>query len=165
MNMMDWIVMDMLIADGTSYIIDHENKCYSPSEEDAVVSFNTDDYLTENTEDYRSSGTETVNGVEYLYEEYEIDGTTARYYFDSNENIQLIGVFYEDSEPQYINFTVEFSDTADETPFVFPADYTEMTAEEYAELLYGDMFGDSETYEWDWDETYEWDWDETYEWY
>jgi len=125
-----------LIDDNTStYCIDTTGSVYDSSQADA--------YLMEDqaAEAFVGAGIETVDGTEYLYEEYNVEGQNIRYYFDDECNVQYIGSEV-DGVVTYMEFTVELADKPDEAAFELPAGYTEVTMDEYNQNVYGDIFAE-----------------------
>ncbi|MBQ8435827.1 MAG: hypothetical protein IJX24_07460 [Oscillospiraceae bacterium] len=132
-----------IIYDGTNtYLIDEATSSYCVDTTGSYTGESeTDAYLIsdEAAEGFVEAGIEEINGVSYIYEEYTVDGSTLRYYFDENANVKYVGSEV-DGTTLYINFTVDFADEPDETAFALPEGYTEITEEEYAQLLFGALF-------------------------
>lgn len=132
-----------IIFDGTNtYLIDPATSTYCVDSSGAYNGESeTDAYLIseEAAESLTETGTEEINGETYIYEEYSIDGSLIRYYFTENAEIRYVGSEV-DGNMVYMDFTVEFADISDETPFTVPDGYTEITEEEYAENLFAGMF-------------------------
>jgi len=87
---------------------------------------------------FLGDGIEEVNGVAYIYEEYDIEGQKIKYYFDENAEVIYAG---SDADGYYIyfDFIVEFADSKDESIFAIPDGLTEVTEDEYVEILLGSL--------------------------
>ena len=132
-----------IIYDGTStYLIDEASSSYCVDTTGSYTGESeTDAYLIsdEAAEGFVESGIEEINGVSYIYEEYTVDNSTLRYYFDENANVKYVGSDVDGTQ-LYINFTVDFADEPDESAFTLSDGYTEISEEEYAQLLFGALF-------------------------
>lgn len=121
--------------DGTNtYLIDDATSTYCiDTSGEKPDTMNTDEFLLKEdaVDNYTSSGIEEINGVEYIYEEYKVDDSVLRYYFDEYANVKYVGSD-DDGVKTYIEFTVEFADEPDEEAFKVPEGYKEVTEEEYA---------------------------------
>lgn len=134
------------ISDGQYvYMVDDKHKVYCKEESTASAVEETDmgEFLIDKDSDYENTGVykEEVNGVEYICEEFVADGEKMKYYFNADGEICGIGVSEEEGV-EFVNFTVEFYDKADDSVFALPDGYTEVTADEYAMYLFADILSE-----------------------
>lgn len=124
------VISSVKIFDGTNtYIVDDEAKDYCI---DTVNAGGIDAYLLaeEDMESFTDAGIEEIDGTKYIYEEYVIMDIPTRYYFDEFGNAAYYS-FDADGEKTIMTYTVEFADEADESVFAVPADYTEISYDDY----------------------------------
>ena len=127
-------VPDMLssttIYDGTNtYILDDIAKDYTIG---LVNAGGVDAHLLaeEDVEKFIEAGVEEIDGTEYIYEEYDVMGIPTRYYFGEFGEIAYYS-FEADGIKTLFTFTIDFADEADESVFAPPADYTEISYDDY----------------------------------
>lgn len=115
-----------MIFDGASlYILDDATKSYY-ADHSGTYTDTTDAYLVgdDAADSYIESVIEEIDGVSYICEIYNIEGQVIKYYFDENGNVKKACTDV-DGENLYFDFTIDFSDTIDETVFEIPDDYSE----------------------------------------
>lgn len=137
-----------ILCDGTAtYLLDSASSTYCKDTSGTYTNESEiDSYLIsdKDAESFSGCGVEEVNGTPYIYEEYTVDDTTLRYYFDGYGNVRYVGSNAE-GQQIYMDFIVEFYDERDESRFVLPEGYSEISEEEYAEKLLAAMFSSLES--------------------
>lgn len=135
------ISMEQLVLDGQAYVLDSENKVYykveSSDESDVSIDMNVEDILSFG-DSVKSANKVTIGDAEFDRYEVELDGETGFAYFFNNEIMYLAGTGADGSSLIVFN---TLSANANADLLKLPADYNEITEEEYYELVYGDMFG------------------------
>lgn len=137
-----------IMADGKTYMINDDSRSYSVSdttEEDEQQADSYQDYLIDEEEAMvpTETGKETIDGKEYSFETFDSDDKIVTYYFDDNKDMRYCSTEVN-GEKEIVNFTISMLDEPDLSVFEIPADYTEVSAEEMAMLMFGNMFASME---------------------
>ncbi len=119
----------MIYKDGTIYIISHDEKAYivMPGDENEMdgMTLISEDDINEMEEAEYKAGKETIDGVEYDYEEYEDEEAQERYYFIGTE-LKYVKTTYAEEEKVELLKVVEITPNVDDKLFEVPADYTKV---------------------------------------
>ena len=127
-----------IYKDQTTYIISHDEKAYIKIKGKDEETFN-ENIVFITKEDLKSiesqeckKGKETIDGIEYEYEEFtnNNENTTERYYFINND-LKYIKTINEDEE-ELIKI-LKLSSEVDESLFNLPADYEVIDMEDVEE--------------------------------
>ncbi len=134
-NMFGVNVVTLDNKDGSYVLVPEHKKYYKPEEatetEDAVAEF------LEGLGEYEASYDYKIDGKSYTSEK-----------FVDEEGVVSYLVFFEDGSviaaesiegEEVLFFPLEISAEVDESKFKLPSDYSEMTEEEYMEMLWGDV--------------------------
>ena len=137
-----------IITDGKTYMINDDSRSYSvadTTEEDEQEAVSYQDYLVDEEVAVVpvETGKETIDGKEYTFESFDNEGQVITYYFDDNGDMRYCSTEV-DGNKEIVNFTISCLDEPDMSVFEIPADYTEVSTEEMAMLMFGDMFGSEE---------------------
>lgn len=137
-----------IISGGSTYMINDDSRSYCVSETTEEDQAEVDSYqdLLIDEEDAlvpAETGKETIDGKEYTFERFENDGDSITYYFDENGDMRYCGT-ENDGEKEMAAFSMRFLDEPDMSVFEVPADYTEVSAEDFAMLMFGDLFATME---------------------
>ena len=123
--------ISIVYKDGSTYIISHDDEMYMVSEGkdeemDENMSILSKEDLAEIENAEYKTGKEEINGTEYYYEEYKIDGEadTERYYFDG-DNLVYIKTIDEDGEEEILK-VLELSSEVDDSIFEIPSNYEKL---------------------------------------
>lgn len=119
----------IMYKDGTTYIISHDEKAYiamkGKDEEtfDEDTTFISKDDLKAIESQECKKGKETIDGIEYEYEEFNTDegNTTERYYFLNND-LKYVKSIDEDGEEELMKI-VKLSSEVDDNLFNIPTGY------------------------------------------
>lgn len=137
------ITMECLILEGTTYVLDSDNKVYYVDETgDVASSIDTGidiDEFVGMKDNVKGACKVTLDGKEYIRLAVEEEGTTS-YVYLLDGNFVYIASDGESGASKMTFNRLEAS--ADADLLKLPADYTEITLDEYYELVYGDLFGD-----------------------
>ncbi|MCL2859540.1 MAG: hypothetical protein FWF46_02995 [Oscillospiraceae bacterium] len=127
----------ILIKGQTMYYVDINNKTVTVVDSGTELQQYVDDQfgkmlftsLNDVNRAFSTMGNEEVNGVNFYFEEYNITDSTAtkvRYYFDDNDNIKYMKIFYDNGIVSLL--TVNTIDTQiHDSSFTIPDDYTFIT--------------------------------------
>lgn len=118
---MDGMTSIVIMKDDAQYILDPNTKsCIKMSLlEDSVV-----DMFSEEAANYETvvnSGSEDLKGKTYGFEEFDIDGTAVKYYFDGNELKYIVTTAEGET---YTAEIVSMEKGADDSLFEIPGGYT-----------------------------------------
>lgn len=126
-----------------TYMIDTPSKCYSREKSDipdvddsAVEDMLIDEEMAKNVTE---TGTKTIEGAEYSYEKFSMDGEEMTYYFDKYGNVRFIGT-EADGKDILMQFAVDLLEAPDTSAFEIPSDYTEVSSEEIAMKMFAGLF-------------------------
>lgn len=118
-----------IFTNDSVYYLDEANKSYYVSDSESDTEFET--YVIDSIADcYQYDGLTTIDGELYIFEHYASDDNVIEYYFDKNGNVKKICTF-ENDEAVYMDYVIDILDTADESVFDIPADYTEGELADY----------------------------------
>lgn len=137
-----------IIADGKTYMINDDSRSYcvgETTEEDKEEAHSYQDFLIDEKDAVvpTKTGKETIDGNEYTFETFESDGDIVTYYFDENGDMRYCSA-EADGNKELVSFTIRFLDEPDMSVFEVPADYTEVSQEDMAMLMFGDLFSSME---------------------
>ena len=157
------ITATMLALDGQVYLINDENKVYCKGTENDMAGFTAEELALDGAWDGELLGAWDVEIDGGTFRRLKVkasDGSTNFMYLYDDELKYVIGFMDEDevieSEEQTDVTDEETEESAvmlvtayrttdiDESYFQLPADYKEVTADEYYELMYGDLGMDFE---------------------
>ncbi len=121
----------IMYKDNVTYMISHDNKIYDKIEgkdENSleIRTFLIEELIKEEKQEYKE-GKEIIDGIEYEYEEYELQEMTKRYYF-SNNNLAYIKI--TDNEEETILKVKKLSCEVDDKLFEIPSDYKNINLSE-----------------------------------
>lgn len=111
----------MIIRDGYQYVLDPSSKSGMKMSLDmaSVTEIFSDE--SANYETAVSTGTEEINGATYDFEEFQVEGSSVKYYFDG-KNLKYISTTMEGQA--YVAEIISMEKGADPALFEVPADYT-----------------------------------------
>ena len=118
---MDGVTSIMIMKDDAQYLLDPAGKtCMKMSvlENSAVEMFAEE---AANYETAVSAGTEELNGKTYDYEEFDVEGTSVKYYFDGKDLKYIVTSMEGET---YTAEIVSMEKGADNSLFEIPKDYT-----------------------------------------
>ncbi len=138
-----------MCSDGEKvWMLDNRRKTYS--EEKVGAEVGADEMAPENALEEASmgrflgSGKDTYNGKECTYEDFKLkDETkdqTMRFFYDADGNVLGAKITDADTGEYFMNYSVEFTENTDESPFRLPEGYTEITTDEMSQQIMNDMF-------------------------
>lgn len=139
------ISLTKMIYDGEKiYLVDDASKSYCVDTTGTYAN-ETDAYLVSDdaADCYLGDGIEEIDGISYIYEEYDIEGQIIKYYFDESGEVKCASSSVDDMKV-YFDFIVDFTEQTDESIFMPAADYKEVTMEEYSEMLYNQLMSSVE---------------------
>ena len=136
------INMEVLSLDGKDYMLDQANKVYYATED---ASLSTDEMTPEEFTSILDGAVKankvTIEGVEFDRVEYSTDDMSGFAYFKNGMIKYMAAVADGENMLMVVD---RFEAKADASLLSLPADYKEVTEDEYMELVYGDLSGDME---------------------
>lgn len=141
MNMMGIAITALSTPDG-AYYLDTAGKRYYKDPTNQDISTGTEDiadqFLGEDQK-YVKTLNVTIDGVEYVAENYTVDGEPG--YFAFNDDGDLVAVIAKmDGATEFTAVPMLLSAKADASKLTIPADYTAMTDQEFMDF-YGALMG------------------------
>ncbi|MBQ8378291.1 MAG: hypothetical protein IJX42_04070, partial [Oscillospiraceae bacterium] len=131
-----------LSLDGKDYLLDQANKVYYATED---ASLSTDEMTPEEFTSILDGAVKankvTIEGVEFDRVEYSTDDMSGFAYFKNGMIKYMAAVADGENMLMVVD---RFEAKADASLLSLPADYKEVTEDEYMELVYGDLSGDME---------------------
>lgn len=118
--------VSMLETQEGNYTIMHDQKVYMKTTDDVDLELDGvgDDNIEDELEDARfTSGKETINGVEYDYEEMFEDGEYSRFYYNPSTKLWE---YWRIGDNQLLKIE-EYRNEVDENLFKIPEGYEEVT--------------------------------------
>lgn len=113
----------MIMRDGHQYFLDPASKVCMKMSMDMA---STSEMFSDKAASYETAlntGTEEINGNSYDYEEFDVDGVSAKYYFDGNELKYITTVMEGET---YLMEIVSMEKGADDSLFEIPSNYAVM---------------------------------------
>lgn len=120
--------MTMIIDGEKGYLIDKPSKTYSFDSETTYDADSEVESVVDTTSDYSSfteDGIENIDGTDYIFEKFSVDGSDVVYYYSSDGKLRKVG-----SDGQVMDMTIDLLDECDESCFEIPEDYTEISMDE-----------------------------------
>lgn len=130
--------MTMIIDGEKGYLIDKASKTYSFDAETTYDADSEVESVVNTTGDYSSfteDGIENIDGTDYIFEKYSFDDSESTFYYSPDGRLQKIG-----SDGEIMDMTIELLDEPDESCFVIPDDYTEISMEEMSMKMMAGLF-------------------------
>ena len=130
--------MTMIIDGEKGYLIDKDSKSYCYDSETTYDADSEIESVVDTTADYTSfaeDGIVNIDGTDYIYEKFASDDADATFYYSPDGKLQKLG-----TADQMADFTIDFLDEPDESCFVIPEDYTEISMEEMSTKMMAGLF-------------------------
>lgn len=130
--------MTMIIDGEKGYLIDKPSKTYSFDSETTYDADSEVESVVDTTADYSSfteDGIENIDGTDYIFEKFSIDGSESTFYYSPDGKLRKVG-----SDGQLMDMTMDLLDEPDESCFEIPEDYTEITMEEMSMKMMAGLF-------------------------
>ncbi|WP_432650446.1 hypothetical protein [Huintestinicola sp.] len=130
--------MTMIIDGEKGYLIDKPSKTYSFDSETTYDADSEVESVVDTTADYSSfteDGIENIDGTDYIFEKFSIDGSESVYYYSPDGKLRKVG-----SDGQIMDMTIDLLDEPDESCFEIPEDYTEISMEEMSMKMMAGLF-------------------------
>ena len=130
--------MTMIIDGEKGYLIDKPSKTYSFDSETTYDADSEVESVVDTTADYSiftEGGIENIDGTDYIFEKFSIDGSESTFYYSPDGKLRKIG-----SDDQIMDMTIDLLDEPDESCFEIPEDYTEITMEEMSTKMMAGLF-------------------------
>ena len=130
--------MTMIIDGEKGYLIDKPSKTYSFDSETTYDADSEVDSVVDTTADYSiftEGGIENIDGTDYIFEKFSIDGSESTFYYSPDGKLRKVG-----SDGQLMDMTIDLLDEPDESCFVIPEDYTEISIEEMSMKMMSGLF-------------------------
>lgn len=130
--------MTMIIDGEKGYLIDKPSKTYSFDSETTYDADSEVESVVDTTADYSSfteDGIENIDGTDYIFEKFSIDGSESTFYYSPDGKLRKVG-----SDGQLMDMTMDLLDEPDESCFEIPEDYTEISMEEMSMKMMAGLF-------------------------
>ena len=130
--------MTMIIDGEKGYLIDKPSKTYSYDTETTYDADSEVESVVDTTADYSAfteDGIENIDGTDYIFEKYSIDGSESVYYYSPDGKLRKVG-----ADGQLMDMTIDLLDGPDESYFEIPSDYTEISMEEMSMKMMAGLF-------------------------
>lgn len=134
--------MTMIIDGDKGYLIDKASKSYSLDTETTYDADSEVESVVDTTEDYSSfteDGIENIEGTDYIFEKFSSDGSEIIFYYSPDGKLRKFG-----SNDELADLTIDMLDEPDESCFVIPEDYTEISMEEMSMRIMSGLLGTME---------------------
>lgn len=134
--------MTMIIDGDKGYLIDKASKSYSLDTETTYDADSEVESVVDTTEDYSSfteDGIENIEGTDYIFEKFSSDGSEIIFYYSPDGKLRKFG-----SNDELADLTIDLLDEPDESCFVIPEDYTEISMEEMSMRIMSGLLGTME---------------------
>ncbi len=134
------MTVTMMITGDKCYMIDRKTKSYCIENEDVYDGESEMDSLLDTDEDYSSfleDGIENIDGENYIYEKYNVDGGECIFYYTPDGKLCKMR-----TDGNVMNFTISLLEEPDETYFTIPGDYMEISSEEMAQAVMSGFYDD-----------------------
>lgn len=130
--------MTMIIDGEKGYLIDRPSKTYSYDSENTYDADSEVESVVDTTADYTGfteDGIENIDGTDYIFEKFSIDGSESVFYYSPDGKLRKVG-----SDGQLMDMTMDLLDEPDESCFEIPEDYTEISMEEMSMKMMAGLF-------------------------
>lgn len=120
--------MTMIIDGEKGYLIDKPSKTFAIDTETEYDADSEVESIVDTTADYSSfteDGIENIDGTDYIYEKFDSEEGTVVYYYTPDGKLSKMG-----TEGEMTDFTIDLLNEPDESCFVIPEDYTEISMED-----------------------------------
>lgn len=133
-----FMTMTMIIDGDKCYLIDKPSKSYCIDTENEYNADSEVESIVDTTADYSSfseDGIENIDGTDYIFEKYIADGSECVFYYTPEGKLEKMG-----TDGIICDFSIELMNEPDESVFIIPEDYTEVSSEEMTMLMMGGLF-------------------------
>lgn len=134
------MTVTMMITGDKCYMIDRKTKSYCIENDNVYDGKSEMDSLVDTDEDYSSfleDGIESIDGKDYIYEKYNVNGGECVFYYTPDGKLCKMG-----TDGTVMDFTIELLDEPDKSYFTIPDDYKEISSEEMAEVIMAGFYDD-----------------------
>ena len=138
------MTMTIIIDGDKCYMLDKPSKCYAIDTENTYDADSEVESLVDTTADYSvfaEDGIENIDGVDYIYEKFTKDDFETAFYFSPEGRLLKMRV-----EEMIADMTIDMLDSPDESCFVIPEDYTEVSMEELSMKMMAGLMGAMEEF-------------------